>query len=471
MKKLLLGIFIAFCLITNVNAKGISPKDFKFFDKEIGIALNFPAEWGIYEDEKKAPDSFKEMLKNRTNKYNPTFLGMKKNQTAFVKLTIERYQASLEDYVELFETMLITSNITVTSTTYSIDKKSSTVIYQTKVNNLPIRFVDYIVVNNEYALRLSFWTLESVFDKQAKEFTEIAQKALFLVKSDQKNWEPLWANAKISLKQETPLVKNDNKYMFFTVKGNQNTVYIMGSVHVGSNSFYPFPEQIESAFANTPNLVLEVNTASKEVSDKMNNISSYGYLEDNKTLQDILSKDLYQAVETNFLNYGIPMDKMNRLKPWLIANTLISLKMMSLGYTTDNGTENYFLEQAGDKTIFELESFEEQMNLFDSIDGNLFLSTTLLSLSSMGEEFENLITSWKNQDMKTLEALTMEGIENDDMQDYFDKFYFKRNLAMTEKIKGYLEQNDNYFIIIGAGHLVGAKGILSLLNQAGYQIE
>lgn len=162
---------------------------------------------------------------------------------------------------------------------------------------------------------------------------------------------------------------------------------------------------------------------------------------------------------------------MNRLKPWLVASTLISLKMMSLGYTTDNGTENYFLEQAGDKTIFELESFEEQVNLFDSIDGNLFLSITLLSLSSMGEEFENLITSWKNQDMQTLEALTMEGSENDNMQDYFEKFYYKRNLAMTERIKGYLEQNDNYFIIIGAGHLVGTKGILSLLNQAGYQVK
>lgn len=471
MKKLLLGIFIAFFLITNVNAKGISPKDFQFFNKDIGIALNFPAEWGIYEEEKKAPDAFKEMLKNRTNKYSPTFLGMKKNQTAFVKLTIEQYQASLDDYIELIETMLINSNITVTSTTYSEDHKSSTVIYQSKVNNLPIRFVDYIVINNEYALRLSFWTIESLFNKQAKEFAEIAQKALFLAKSGQNNWEPLWANVKIPLEQETPIIQNDSKYMFFTVKGRQNTVYIMGSVHVGSSSFYPFPEQIESAFANTPNLVLEVNIASKEVSAKMNNISSYGYLEDNKTLQDVLSKSLYQAVETNFLNYGITMDKMNRFKPWLVANTLVNLKMMSLGYTTDNGTENYFLEKAGDKTIFELESFEEQMNLFDSIDGNLFLSTILLSLSSMEREFENLITSWRNQDMQTLEAITMEGIENDDLQDYFEKFYFKRNLAMTERIKGYLEQNDNYFIIVGAGHLVGAKGILSLLNQAGYQVK
>jgi uncharacterized protein YbaP (TraB family) len=42
---------------------------------------------------------------------------------------------------------------------------------------------------------------------------------------------------------------------------------------------------------------------------------------------------------------------------------------------------------------------------------------------------------------------------------------------MTEKIKGYLGQNENYFVIVGSGHLVGDKGILALLNKAGYTVE
>lgn len=471
MKKILLGIIFAVFLILNVNAKGINPKDFQFYNNDIGIALEFPIEWEIFEDERKAPASFKELLKNRNSKYDPTFLGMKKNQTAFVKLTVEEYEASLDDYVELFETMLINSNIKIISETYSEDNNSTTVIYQTKVNNLSLRFVDYIIMNNGYASRLSFWTLESIFNKQVHEFTEIAQKALFNVTSDKNNWNPLWANVKISLEQEAPVGQNDSKYMFFTVKGNKNTIYLMGSIHIGNSSFYPFPDKIESAFSNTPNLVLEVNTDSKEVSDKIKNISSYGYLKDNKTLQDVLSKDLYKAVETNFLNYGLPMDQVNRLKPWLVAATLTNLKMMSIGYVTDSGTEKYFLEKSSDKIIFELESFEEQLNIFDSIDGNSFLAMTLLSLSSMEKQIESLIISWKNQDLQKLEELTLEGIDNDNQKDYFEKFYFKRNLAMTEKIKSYLGQNENYFVIVGAGHLVGEKGILSLLKKSGYPVE
>lgn len=151
MKKLFLGIFFLFVAILSVSAKGLNPKDFQFYNKEIGIATHFPGEWEIFTDDKKAPDFFKNVLKNRKTKNTPSFLGMKKNQQAYTKLTVEPYEASLDDYVTLFETMLKNSNIKINSETYSEDKNNITVIYYSKVNNLSVKFVDYIVVNNGYA--------------------------------------------------------------------------------------------------------------------------------------------------------------------------------------------------------------------------------------------------------------------------------------------------------------------------------
>jgi uncharacterized protein YbaP (TraB family) len=472
MKKTIIGIILLLLLVSNVSAKGLNPRDFKFYNKDIGIAIKFPEGWKIFTDGENAPDSFKALLENRKSKNDsPLFLGMKKNQNGFSRLTVEKYEASLDEYINLFEVMLNISNVKVISKTYSEDKNNVTVIYNSKVNNIPIRFVDYIVVNNEYALRLSFWSLDSMFDNQVNEFTEIAHEALFYVKSDRNSWVPLWANVKISNEPETPVTQNNYKYMFFTVKSKTNTVYLMGSIHVGKDSFYPFPERIEKAFSNTNNIVVEYNANSKENEGKIRNISSYGYLDDNKTLKDILSKDLYKALETNLSNYNIPIDKMARFKPWIVAASLESLKMMSLGYVMDSGTEKYFLNKAHDKKVFELESFDQQAKIFDSIDGNLFLTMTLLSLSSTEKEMDIIIDSWKNQDMKKMEELTMEGIENANQKDYFDKLYFNRNITMTEKIKGYLGQAENYFVIVGSGHLVGDRGILALLKKAGYNVE
>ncbi len=88
MKKILLGVFLTFLVIFNVDAKGINPKDYQFYSKDIGVAFSFPQDWGIYTQAKNAPDAFKGLLQNRKNKNDsPLFLGMKKYQNAFKKLT------------------------------------------------------------------------------------------------------------------------------------------------------------------------------------------------------------------------------------------------------------------------------------------------------------------------------------------------------------------------------------------------
>ncbi|MCK4705950.1 MAG: TraB/GumN family protein, partial [Gammaproteobacteria bacterium] len=45
-----------------------------------------------------------------------------------------------------------------------------------------------------------------------------------------------------------------------------------------------------------------------------------------------------------------------------------------------------------------------------------------------------------------------------------------RNVKMTGSIKSYLKQKGRYFVVVGAGHLIGDKGIVQLLQNAGYRI-
>jgi uncharacterized protein YbaP (TraB family) len=49
----------------------------------------------------------------------------------------------------------------------------------------------------------------------------------------------------------------------------------------------------------------------------------------------------------------------------------------------------------------------------------------------------------------------------------------KRNVGMTDKIKGYLtdEGKETYFIVVGAAHFVGEKGIVQLLENEGYTVD
>jgi hypothetical protein len=68
-----------------------------------------------------------------------------------------------------------------------------------------------------------------------------------------------------------------------------------------------------------------------------------------------------------------------------------------------------------------------------------------------------------------MEQLIFEGMETTpDIKSFYEKFLFERNLRMLDKIRQYLEQKDTTFVIVGAAHLVGEKGILKLLVQQGF---
>jgi uncharacterized protein YbaP (TraB family) len=56
--------------------------------------------------------------------------------------------------------------------------------------------------------------------------------------------------------------------------------------------------------------------------------------------------------------------------------------------------------------------------------------------------------------------------EDEQLRPIHEMFYTDRNNAMTEKIRGYLQQPKTYFVVVGAAHLVGDDGIVKQLAAA-----
>ena len=45
------------------------------------------------------------------------------------------------------------------------------------------------------------------------------------------------------------------------------------------------------------------------------------------------------------------------------------------------------------------------------------------------------------------------------------ELYTERNINMTEKIEKFLKKQGTYFVVVGAAHLIGKKGIIELLKK------
>ena len=49
---------------------------------------------------------------------------------------------------------------------------------------------------------------------------------------------------------------------------------------------------------------------------------------------------------------------------------------------------------------------------------------------------------------------------------FYEQMFYDRNIKMSQKIEGFLKSDKVHFVVVGAGHMVGDKGIVSLLKNA-----
>jgi hypothetical protein len=149
------------------------------------------------------------------------------------------------------------------------------------------------------------------------------------------------------------------------------------------------------------------------------------------------------------------------------------LKLQNLGYLPAFGVEAYLTRQVGDRSILELESAEQQFSLFESLDGAAFLSYTLDSIDTVESQSREMMEAWMCGDDAALSELLLGSLDPEmpGAEEFYEKVFYDRNRGMADGIEALLERPGRYFVLVGAGHLVGDRSIVSHLRQRGYTVE
>lgn len=165
------------------------------------------------------------------------------------------------------------------------------------------------------------------------------------------------------------------------------------------------------------------------------------------------------------------------MRPWMLAMFLTMTEMQKQGFDAELGIDKHFLAAArqNKKTILELESVQFQINLLSGFNDDLqekFLISTIVDLANLKNDVDKMISAWKTGDTAGMETFLFKQLkEKPEYIPVFDKILFDRNAGMVDKIEGYLKAKDKNFVVMGAGHLVGDKGILKKLQDKKYKIE
>lgn len=263
--------------------------------------------------------------------------------------------------------------------------------------------------------------------------------------------------------------------MFWQVKNGGSVVYLLGSVHVATPDYYPLPDVIESSFKRSDILVLEINPLSQESQKEMLAMQQKAAYAGNDNLENHLDRETYRLLVDRLQKFHLPIPAMSKLKPAILSVTLSMAKLATLGYTSTNGIDMYFLQKAGtSKPVQELESAKMQMDLLVNMPhADTFLRYTLDEMDNFETMMKKIDAAWKHGDVGYIEKLLIDDAESKypELKDTNEKFLYQRNIGMADKIDGYLKSGKTYFVVVGTGHLVGPKGIIALLKKHGFMAQ
>jgi len=270
-------------------------------------------------------------------------------------------------------------------------------------------------------------------------------------------------------------VSQSQKSFIWRVQSKTNTVYVLGSLHYSKKEIYPLSEKIEKAFGQSEILVVEADINDIKTMD-IQKLVEHAFYPENDTLEKHVSPEIYERVVKETGGLGIPVELLNKQRPWFLAITLVALESLKLGFDPNLGIDKYFLSKAeGGKKILELESLEYQLNLLSSFsdkDQELFLLYTLKDLKILEQELGKLTQAWTSGDTKAMESILTRSVSEDRRLSFIlEKLIYERNRKMVSKIEDYLKGKETYFVIVGAGHLVGDRGIIEILKGKGYLVE
>ncbi len=257
------------------------------------------------------------------------------------------------------------------------------------------------------------------------------------------------------------------------VESARNQLFLAGTIHVLRASDQPLPAAFETAYGQSQVLAFETDIGEIQSLAFQQQLIRAVTLDQNQTLQDLLTPKTQKKLNAHFLKNNINLEQFSRFKPSMIAMTLTLMELKKLG-AGSHGVDQYYFDRAKNdlKTILALESLQQQIDFLAHMgegQEDLMIQQTLKDIDTLSSQFPQMISSWKKGDIKQLETLFVEP-----MQKEFDAVYqqllVQRNAAWMPQIIKYLKTPETEMVLVGAAHLVGSDGLITLLKQAGYKI-
>lgn len=244
--------------------------------------------------------------------------------------------------------------------------------------------------------------------------------------------------------------------------------YLLGTIHSSDARVVHLRPAVTQALDRSQRFVMEMELDASA----MLAFGASMMFTDGRDLASVLGASLFGRVQSAMSGYGMPPEMVRQFKPWVVM-ALLSMPKPDGGAILDMVLRQ---RAAGaGKPVSGLETAEEQLAVFEQLsmsDQIDLLKMTLAQLPALPGLMEQLVAAYAADDLDRIARLAA-GYGNQGNLEALKRFTFRlndeRNRRMVQRMKPYLQQGGT-FVAVGALHLAGPKGLLQLLEQAGFTV-
>jgi len=273
----------------------------------------------------------------------------------------------------------------------------------------------------------------------------------------------------------------DFRYFFYRATKGDNTIYLLGSMHMGRPSDPDYPAKVYAALRESRLFILEGEVRKEKIRPPD---MSFTYLPAGTTITSLLNKKEKKQLQDVCAKLGIRMENFERFEPWFIEFMFGYRMAFNHGFVLEYGTEHRLLRfidrqlpAENRPRVFALEASDEVLRTMHRVPMNHQLNrfrTFLAYSEKMGES--NAIEMqdfWRRgDDEKVLKIFHYYYDENSSDENLFTRvLLYDRNARMASRLDLISRYKGPHFVVTGALHLIGDRSILSYLAKAGFKIE
>ncbi|SMF45386.1 hypothetical protein SAMN02745866_02943 [Alteromonadaceae bacterium Bs31] len=258
------------------------------------------------------------------------------------------------------------------------------------------------------------------------------------------------------------------------VSSGEKQMYIGGTFHLLAPEDHPLPKAYDIAYKDSQSIIFETDIEASNTPEFQAKFLAALTYNDGRTLESALSKDTYKKLSVYFASRKIDIAQFASFTPSGAGLMLALTELQLLGLRPDLGVDTIYSQKAkaDKKMIGSLESLEEQINFianFSQGKDDEFILYTLKDVEKIPAIVSDMKTAWKTGDLDTIEKIGAETAK--DFPDMHKALIVDRNNAWMKKVEPMIKSTVTEFVLVGAAHLSGEKGLIKQLENKGYKVE